>query len=114
MSPAIDGNKPVKSIENADLKPEQRKKARKRREIQRRHVITMPDDFAYYLREHMAEFGTVNVAQAVRILALEGLHQRGVTSVLVRAEYKAYLAVKAQAEAEEARAEAEAATGIAS
>ena len=71
------------------------RKARKRREIKRRQVVTCPDDLSWWLECNHKALGYATVPEALRELALIGLEKQfSVSGKDIRLVFKKYEAEK--------------------
>lgn len=90
------------------------KKARKKREIQRRFVVSIPEEVRLYLRENHKEANQDSEQGLARLMMYRGLRASGVTPQMLRARYAEFVkecAEKRAAEAAEQVGEGE--TGLA-
>lgn len=84
---------------SAALEEEVPKKKRKRREIARRRVVNLPDDYSWWLETNLESLGYDNVPQAIRELSLTGLEEHfSVSTKDISVAYKKHKADELLAE----------------
>ena len=61
------------ALDEKEAKKAARKKVRKRREVARRRIVNLPDDYSWWLENNLDRLGYANVPQAIRELSRIGL-----------------------------------------